>query len=58
MLTESWLFPVDNSYMCSPWFSEVSAGTAISSLAGTSRTEGSFRLLSANEEKLQMRNRE
>lgn len=31
--------------------------TAVSSLAGTSRTEGSFRLPSANEEKLQMRNR-
>lgn len=30
--------------------------TAVSSLAGTSRTEGSFRLPSANEEKLQMRN--
>lgn len=43
--------------MYSAWFSEVSAVTAVSSLAGTSRTEGSFRLPSANEEKLQMRNR-
>lgn len=31
--------------------------TAVSSLAGTSRTEGSFRLPPANEEKLQMRSR-
>lgn len=49
--------PPDNGYMYSAWFSEVSAVTAVSSLAGTSRTEGSFRLPSANEEKLQMRNR-
>jgi hypothetical protein len=48
---------LDNGYMYSAWFSEVSAVSAVSSLAGTSRTEGSFRLPSANEEKLQMRNR-
>lgn len=50
--------PLDNSYMCSAWYSEVSPVTAMSSLAGTSRAEGSFRLPSANEEKLQMRNSE
>lgn len=43
--------------MYSAWFSDISAVTAVSSLAGTTRTEGSFRLPSANEEKLQMRNR-
>lgn len=44
--------------MCCAWSSGVSPGTAISRLAGTSRTEGSFRLPFANEGKLQMRSRE
>lgn len=43
--------------MCCAWSSGVSPGTAISRLAGTSRTEGPFRLPSANEGKLQMRSR-
>lgn len=43
--------------MCCAWSFGVSPGTAISRLAGTSRTEGSFRLPSADEGKLQMRSR-
>lgn len=43
--------------MCCAWSSGVSPGTAISRLAGRSRTEGPFRLPSANEGKLQMRSR-